>query len=85
MARIHVGMTVSDIREVFPSSSLERDPVVEHGGEWFTLVISQDYYIQFRAARPKAGDTVEHSLINYSPRLRDRKTLAFISGEERPW
>jgi hypothetical protein len=85
MAKIHVGMTVSDIREVFASCSLQQDPVVEHGGVWFTLSISQDYYIQFRAARPKAGDTVEHSPINYSPRLRDQKTLVFISGEERPW
>ncbi len=85
MATIHVGMTISDIREAFPQAPLEQSPIVEHGGVWFSLLVSQNYYIQFRAAHPKAGDVVEQSVINYSPRLRDRKTMAFISGEERPW
>jgi hypothetical protein len=85
MTKIHVGMTVGDIREVFPRTSLEQSPTVEHGGVWFSLLVSQNYYIQFRAAHPKAGDVVEYSAINFSPRLRDRKSKAFISGEERPW
>ena len=85
MTKIHVGMTVSDIRGVFPRTPLEQSPTVMHGGKWFSLLVSQNYYIQFRAAHPKAGDLVEHSVINFSPRLRDRKTMAFISGEEQPW
>lgn len=85
MTSIHVGMTVGEIRKVFPHATLEQEPTVEHGGVWFGLPVSEDYYIQFQAARPKAGDTVEHSRINYSPRLRDRKTMTFIAGEERPW
>src|ERR1035437_5718812 len=81
MTKIHVGMTVSDIRSAFPQTPLEQSPVVEHGGEWFSLLVSQNYYIQFRAAHPKAGDVVEHSVINFSPRPRARKTMALISGE----
>ncbi len=85
MAKIHAGMTVRDIRVVFPKFPIEQAPTVEHGGVWFSLMVNQNYYIQFRAAHPRAGDIVENSLINYSPRLRDRKTNAHISGEEHPW
>jgi hypothetical protein len=49
------------------------------------MAISDDYSIQFRVAHPHDGQSAEQRIINYSPRLRDRKTLAFISGEEKSW
>ena len=85
MASIQSGMMVAQIQHAIPHSSLSRSPVVEHGGVWYDMAISDDYIIQFRVAHSRYGQTEEQSIINYSPRLRDRKTLAFISGEERPW
>jgi hypothetical protein len=82
---IHPGMTVGDIRKMFPRANLEQELAGEHGGMWFTLSIGENNSIQFRAAHPKPGDNIENSRINYSPRLRDRKTQIFISGEERTW
>ena len=85
MASIRPGMTVEQIQRAIPHTSVSRSPVVEHGGVWYDVAISDDYVIQFRVAHPRDGRAEEQSIINYSPRLRDRKTLAFISGEERSW
>ncbi len=85
MAKIYPGTTVSDMQRAFPRAPLEQSPVAEHGGVWFSLLVSQNYYIQFRAAHPRAGDVIEHCVINYSPRLRSRKDMTIISGEERAW
>jgi hypothetical protein len=78
-------MTAIQIQNAIPHSAVSQSPVVEHGGVWYDMTINDDYIIQFRVAHPCNGETAELSIINYSPRLRDRKTLAFISGEERPW
>jgi len=85
MASIRPGMTVAQMQSTIPHSAVSQSPVVEHGGVWYDMTISDDYIIQFRAAHSHSGELVEQSIISYSPRLRDRKTLAFISGEERPW
>src|SRR4051794_13545491 len=84
MAEIRPGMTLQEILLVVPHP--DSAPFAgEHGGVWYDMPVSDDYIIQIRLAHPPLGHTLEESVINYSPRLRDRKTLRFISGAENSW
>jgi hypothetical protein len=85
MSSIRPGMTVAQIERAVPHTAISALPIHEHGGVWYNMSISDDFVIQFRASHPRDGAAPAQSTINYSPRLRDRKSLAFISGEERPW
>jgi hypothetical protein len=85
MSRIHPGMTVAQIERAVPHVSISKLPIYEHGGDWFDMVISDAFVIQFRASHPRDGAPPDQSKINYSPRLKGRSSLALISGEERPW
>jgi hypothetical protein len=59
--------------------------VKEHGGIWYDLPVSDQYMIQIRVSPDQPGSAPEQGVINYSPRLRDRKTMEFISGGEKTW
>ena len=85
MANILPGMTAAQIRSTILHTAMRQSPTVEHGGVWYEMTIDDDYIIQFRVAHPRNGAAAEQSIINYSPRLRDRRTMAFISGQERSW
>jgi hypothetical protein len=84
MAQIHPGMTLAQICAVVPHPK-PRSFAGEHGGVWYDMAVSEDYIIQIRLAHPQPGATLEQSVINYSPRLRDSKTLKLISGPEKVW
>ena len=85
MSAVRPGMTVAQIERAVLHTAISALPIREHGGVWYDMIISDDFVIQFRASRPPDGAAPDQSTINYSPRLRDRKSLAFISGEEKPW
>ena len=76
MAEIRPGMTLRQILVVVPHPCPR-----PFAGEQ----VSDDYIIQIRLTHPTPGSTLEQSIINYSPRLRDRKTFQFISGSENSW
>lgn len=81
MAQIRLGMTLAQVRVLVPHSSSNVFDG-EHGGVWYDMPVGDDYIVQMRLAHPPAGGTLEQSTVNYSARLRDRKTLQFISGPE---
>ena len=85
MVEIHPGMTVAQIKSAIPHSAISESPVYEHGGVFFDMTVSDDYIISFRVAHPRNGESVDQSIINMSPCLRDRKTLSVISGDQKPW
>ena len=84
MAQIRPGMTLHQILAAVPHPD-PRPFGGEHGGVWYDMAVNDDYVIQIRLTHPQPGSTLEQSVINYSPRLRDRKTLRFISGSENSW
>ena len=84
MAEIRPGMTLRQILVVVPHPC-PRPFAGEQGGVWYDMPVSDDYIIQIRLTHPTPGSTLEQSVINYSPRLRDRKTFQFISGSENSW
>jgi len=84
MAQIHPAMTLAQIAVVVPHPR-PRPFAAEHGGVWYDMAVSDGYIIQIRLPHPQPGSTLEHSVINFSPRLRDRKTLQLISGPEKVW
>jgi hypothetical protein len=85
MAKIRPGMTLQEILNITPHESLPSSHTREHGGLWYDLPVSEQYLIQIRISPPQPGAAPERPAINYSPRLRDRKTLKFISGGEETW
>ena len=85
MGRIHEGMTFSEVAEVIPLSKLHAISAVEHGGVFYDVPICGKYLIQLRFNHPVGDQSIEETIVNFSPRLRDRKTKAFLSGKEESW
>src|ERR1051325_3255233 len=85
MAMIRPGMTLSEIVGAVPHSAISPPFDGEHDGVWYSLTINEQYVIWIRVARPRPGASAEQSVINYSPRLGDRKTSMLIWGEEKAW
>jgi hypothetical protein len=85
MAKIRPSMTLAEILRAIPHDPISPVHAIEHGGLWYDLPVSDDYIIQIRISPVQPGSTPEQSVINYSPRLRDRRTLQFIAGGEKTW
>jgi hypothetical protein len=85
MAKIQPGMTMREIQTAIPHTAISPPFEGEHGGVWYNLTINEKYVIQVRVAHPQQGASLERSVINYSPRLRDRKTMEFVAGVEKAW
>ena len=85
MAGIRRGMTFGQIGKAVPHVSMTDLGVYEHGGDWYDIAINEDYTIQIRVAHHPEGTTAANSVINFSPRLRNRKTQEFLAGQEEPW
>jgi hypothetical protein len=85
MARISPGMKFSQIAKIVPLSSENLSLMNEHGGVWADVPISDNYIIQLRFNHPSETVPIKDCVINFSPRLRDRKNNKMIAGDEKPW
>jgi hypothetical protein len=87
MSGIKPGMNLREIKAVLHQESFAAPDVHvrEHGGVWCDIPIGADYLVQVRLSHPKQGRGLDESKINYSPRLRDRRSLKFVTGVEKSW
>ena len=85
MDRIHEDMTFSEVAEIIPLSKRRANSLVEYGGVFYDVPICGKYLIQLRFNHPVGSQSIEETIINFSPRLRDRRTLVFLSGKEESW
>jgi len=85
MTRIQKGMRFSEVAKIIPLSESDVLPVVEYGGTWYDCPIGIKYVIQLRFQHPQKDQKIQDTIINYSPRLKNREGTVLISGAEEPW
>lgn len=85
MSRIRPGMTYAEICEIIPPDEHDKLLAWENGGVFYDFPFDSKYLIQLRFEHTTGNQSARDARINYSPRLRDRTTLAFIAGDEIPW
>jgi len=84
MSQIQRGMTFAEVAEVVPQSTKHEIGLGMHGGVFYDVPIGERYIIQLRFNHPVENQRIEDTTINYSPALRDRKTMR-LEGEEQAW
>ncbi len=75
-SKIRGGMTFREIQRVIPLSEMHRTLGGEHGGDWYRVPLSSRYVLELRFSR----GTTSTRVLNYSPRLKDRRTHVLIAG-----